>query len=218
MIVVVVLRLVNFEKKIGKKFNFNFVFFPLLLIIIKICPDQLKWDDYRNSKCRYQNRTYRYGEQIDLIENRCKHCVCNEHWNEYDPESSTESCVDQTCPIDYYYRQNCLPIYQPDRCCPVDYICPWQQNITTSMIVDKNNNDYLYRKYLLNPDYMANEKPNGNSKYHCWLNGQQYRLGSRIHIRKNLTEFQIKCAMCQCKIPPLMTCVVNDRCLINSHN
>ncbi|OTF83421.1 hypothetical protein BLA29_002763 [Euroglyphus maynei] len=170
---------------------------------MKICPDQLKWDDYRLRKCRYQNRTYRYGEQIELIENRCKRCVCNEHWNEYDPESSPESCVDQTCPINRdYRRQNCLPIYQQDRCCPIDYICPSQQNNT--IIV--NNNDYL-----------ADEKPNGKSKYHCWLNGQKYRLGNDINITKELTIFQHSCATCQCKIPPLMTCVLNEKCFQNNN-
>ncbi|CAG2118883.1 unnamed protein product [Medioppia subpectinata] len=74
--------------------------------------------------CQYNGKSYRLGEKIHPIDDKCKVCVCDQSWNS-NKTSDNSGCRAVQCnlEVDRQLRDGCLPIYHENTCCPVDYYC-----------------------------------------------------------------------------------------------
>ncbi|KAI7696099.1 hypothetical protein SSS_04277, partial [Sarcoptes scabiei] len=63
-------------------------------------------------------------------------CICTEQWNdsigdnltkliEYLDDPNQISCRRKSCYLDFdlRFRRGCLPVYDHNKCCPIDFIC-----------------------------------------------------------------------------------------------
>ncbi|KPM11513.1 hypothetical protein QR98_0100850 [Sarcoptes scabiei] len=66
----------------------------------------------------------------------CNTCICTEQWNdsigdnltkliEYLDDPNQISCRRKSCYLDFdlRFRRGCLPVYDHNKCCPIDFIC-----------------------------------------------------------------------------------------------
>ena len=155
------------------------------LFFSQICPDQMNVTDIRrNMRCQFESKVYRYGEKIYSEQNPCLECICNEQWNNHDPESSG-SCQPIYCKgLRKMETRGCTPVYSKDGCCPIDYLC---------------NKRIEHRLALINT-------------HTCLFDDRQYRLGEKVSFSKDYTLHHNVCANCTCLVPPLLTCHLNSRC------
>ncbi|XP_046917019.2 uncharacterized protein LOC124497411 [Dermatophagoides farinae] len=128
----------------------------------------------------------------------CMRCICTENWNSSAIEARPDqlpslldadqiSCRRKSCILDLdpRFRRGCIPVYDPDKCCPVDFICPR----TRQMALRVRGVDY-------------------GSKL-CHFEGRKYPVGARIYQSRHQAA---DCVDCECRIPPEFTCLKRKNC------
>jgi hypothetical protein len=73
---------------------------------------------------------YREGQKFISKLNPCYECICNKDSDNYEVTNSPY-CQKLSCDIELKYKsyvqRGCLPIFENDKCCPVDWQCrEWQ--------------------------------------------------------------------------------------------
>lgn len=158
-------------------------------LAFQVCPDQMSGSDVRrNLRCNYDSKVYRWGEEIVLKDNPCLRCICDQNWNDFDPESS-RSCRKYRCDsLEQKETAGCTPIYTRDSCCPVDYVCGKQNEQPVALI----------------------------TTHTCMFDRRQLQLNERITFNKQSTLYRNVCANCTCLVPPLLTCHHDPRCGVDN--
>uniref|UniRef100_A0A2D0PCM9 U45-Eretoxin-Ek1a_1 n=1 Tax=Eresus cinnaberinus TaxID=175337 RepID=A0A2D0PCM9_ERECI len=70
-----------------------------------------------SANCVYQNKTYKLGSKINSAD-VCQMCWCRGRFNPQ-IQCRTRECPETEVPG----GDNCHPLYEKDKCCPVGYEC-----------------------------------------------------------------------------------------------
>ncbi|XP_066250809.1 uncharacterized protein [Euwallacea similis] len=153
----------------------------------QICPNGTT----EEKKCLVDGVNYDRGAKF-YPKNTCLTCVCHENFTEgnYDEET----CMRQNCAAQIYFTEEinkkCAPAYFNFRseevlCCPDDFVCP-------------------------DPDLdsirLVNREADPKSELQCQYGTQVLKLGEGFNrkVNKYGKDRQL---LCQCSMPPLVTCV-----------
>lgn len=84
-------------------------------------------DEKKNLATCWENSvSYREGEKFISKSNPCYECLCHK---DFDNTTITENshCRKLNCDIELKYKsfiqRGCLPIFEDDKCCPIDWKC-----------------------------------------------------------------------------------------------
>nr|AIW62452.1 conserved hypothetical protein [Scytodes thoracica] len=131
--------------------------------------------------CEYGGMQYKVGQHMDISDNPCISCICDESWNGI----SNSSCRIETCPtLDQKWRspkEYCIPIYHETRCCPIGYHCETKKEEVVSM--SSNNAE---------PDPVMQ----------CVFGDKRANVGDILELNENKV-----CVTCMCSTPPEFTCI-----------
>nr|XP_027194433.1 uncharacterized protein LOC113789138 [Dermatophagoides pteronyssinus] len=186
-------RFVGKEYQLGEKIHLSDIIVHQQKIANLSESDQLDIDENR---IEYDNNDDRQRKLAETI--ACMRCICTENWNnsaiEMNPDQLSEllsadqiSCRRKSCILDLdpRFRRGCIPVYDTDKCCPVDFICPR----TRQMALRVRGIDY-------------------GSKL-CHFEGRKYPVGARIYQSQHQAA---DCIDCECRIPPEFTCLRRKNC------
>uniref|UniRef100_T1J3U9 BPTI/Kunitz inhibitor domain-containing protein n=1 Tax=Strigamia maritima TaxID=126957 RepID=T1J3U9_STRMM len=140
-------------------------------------------DKYSAITCSYKSQTYNSGEVIEMPD-ECLSCTCNEKFNQGDKATH---CKPLNCNIeemDIKQEKGCLPIYEENKCCPVDWQCPPSLNTA----------------YRQGGEETRPTTTDPHSQ--CHYGGQSYPLHFEL-----LTGYKGG-INCTCLTPPAFTCTV----------
>lgn len=96
------------------------------------CADEFKCDDEVDElgECEVDGKIYKHGEKMYPHKDPCLVCLCQAGW---DGSLSSPQCSHADCGLSQSPEllKGCQPIYRDDVCCPVDWVCPAENNIET---------------------------------------------------------------------------------------